>query len=318
MPTWWAWHHSPPTSGLKCSDQRQPGGWTLRETVRPPIEISSSLTPPNSTTSSGASKLLGYSTGRSVRRHLPITQPPGAARCPSAIGHADVESPELSIDRLDDAAGVSEIRLQGRPADLPHAVLGTVAVPAHAVEMPHVIGVPPGSENRRRVAGRRLVSPQASLAHAEAGHQHVRVDRLACGVVQERVGTLGIGPGDERRRVEVALGFLELVARRGRVDLDALDPSIRQQRLEVWVHGPVRERRTRGSLRTWRTNPEREPRHSSSDRTTGLTSSPSRRPASAQPASTASGSASPTTSTSTSAGGGPTSPSYRLAHDPNT
>ena len=57
-PMWRAWHHSPPTVGRTCVDQRQPGSETSWPTVRSPSSTMCARIPGNSTTSSGRSRLL--------------------------------------------------------------------------------------------------------------------------------------------------------------------------------------------------------------------------------------------------------------------
>ncbi len=59
------WHHSVPTMGLMCVDQRQPGCWMSWETVMPPIVSISERTVSISIRSSGLEKLRTWCRARS-------------------------------------------------------------------------------------------------------------------------------------------------------------------------------------------------------------------------------------------------------------
>src|SRR5579862_4390642 len=58
VPTWRAWHHSPPTVGRTSLAQRQPGSRTVRATVRSPSSIVLCTIPENLTVSSGVPRFL--------------------------------------------------------------------------------------------------------------------------------------------------------------------------------------------------------------------------------------------------------------------
>ena len=103
-PTWRDMHHSVPTSGFTCVDQRQPGSQTSYPTVRSPTDTDVMCPWSNSMRSSGWSRFLRRTSGTLtppfVSRPCPATAMPAEAeRTPAAARSRPTGCPILGIAR---------------------------------------------------------------------------------------------------------------------------------------------------------------------------------------------------------------------------